>query len=120
MKKLKRITPKQWQRMIDDVLATKTETARQRLQESFERLRMRHQEAGHPVPDPIGCWREELQCAGCGTGLILGTRYLPPQICTDAIKPGPKCKGVYHGRPQNRCGWLTTRTWIFVPDNTLA
>jgi hypothetical protein len=75
--------------------------------------------------DPPGVWREELQCAGCGTCKILRTFDAPTRAsevpATMRAVPvlGPKCRGYFNGRPYNRCGWRTSRVFLFVPEQPL-
>lgn len=69
-------------------------------------------------PDPPGVWRQELQCAGCGTCKILRVAKAP--LVTAVGMTGPKCTGVFMGRPRNRCGWPMSYVWLFVPEQPLA
>lgn len=74
--------------------------------------------ASKPAPkaDPPGVWREELQCGGCGTCKILRITKRMPESYTTL---GPKCRGVFMGRPRNKCGWPTSRVWLWVPEQPL-
>jgi hypothetical protein len=76
--------------------------------------------ARKPAPsakvDPPGIWREELQCGGCGSGEIRRiTKRLPESSATF----GPVCKSTFMGRPGNKCGWRTSRVWVWVPEQPL-
>jgi hypothetical protein len=79
---------------------------------------------GSKVPgDPPGVWRQELQCAGCGTCKIIRTvessKSLPLSSWHSGSALGPPCKGFFNGRPKNRCSWPTSPVWLFVPEQPL-
>jgi hypothetical protein len=70
---------------------------------------------GKPVP---GLWQAEWQCGSCGSvvsddrpGSDWGPRLGPPPRDTRMRR----CRGVYMGKPRNRCGWTLSFVWIWVP-----
>jgi hypothetical protein len=67
-----------------------------------------------------GQWQLEAQCGDCGSGFYIGDPVAKPSAAgrLQAMAASGllrECESLYMGRPGNRCGWLVTFVWMFVP-----